>query len=159
MKDIDDKPPEDDETPKAVEPQKRITPNKGIVAIQGEVVDSDLDLDANEFAQLGPDDPRFSRPTYYRKGVRDQVFDSAKDSQGLVRDPLTGDVIDPDEPWDMGHKPGYEFRKHQKSAAERGISRKEFLDEYNNPDDFQPELPSSNRSHKGELLDDTYFGL
>ena len=28
-----------------------------------------------------------------------------------------------DEPWDMGHKPGYEFWKHQKSAKERGISR------------------------------------
>jgi hypothetical protein len=22
------------------------------------------------------------------------------------------------EPWDMGHKPGFEFRKHQKSAEE-----------------------------------------
>lgn len=25
-----------------------------------------------------------------------------------------------DEPWDMGHKPGYEFRKHRPSAQKRG---------------------------------------
>ncbi|MBD5001907.1 type IV secretion protein Rhs [Xanthomonas citri pv. citri] len=63
-----------------------------------------------------------------------------------------------DEPWDMGHKPGYEFRKHQQSAMERNISRKQFLDEHNNPDHYQPELPSSNRSHKGEDMTDDYFG-
>ncbi len=47
-----------------------------------------------------------------------------------------------DEPWDKGHKPGYEFRKHQLSSMERGITRKEFLDEHNNPDHYRPELPS-----------------
>ena len=30
----------------------------------------------------------------------------------------------------MGHKPGYEFRKHRASAQERGIDRKQFLDEH-----------------------------
>ena len=58
-----------------------------------------------------------------------------------------------------GHKPRYEFEKHQGSAIKRGISRKEFLDEHNNPDDYRPELPSSNRSHKGENHKNTYFGL
>ena len=71
---------------------------------------------------------------------------------------LTNKEMDPDEPWDMGHKPGYEFRKHAKSAEERGISRDQFLDEYNEPEHYRPELPSSNRSHKGEILDDDYFG-
>ena len=32
------------------------------------------------------------------------------------------------------------------------------LDEYNNSDHYRPELPSSNRSHKGEDLTDNYFG-
>lgn len=41
---------------------------------------------------------------------------------------------------------------------ERGITRKQFLDEHNNPDHYRPELPSSNRSHKGEDLTDDYFG-
>lgn len=63
-----------------------------------------------------------------------------------------------DKSWDMGHLPDYEFRKHKKSAEERGITREQFLDEHNNPDHYRPELPSSNRSHKGEDLTDDYFG-
>ncbi|MBG9917224.1 type IV secretion protein Rhs [Bacillus sonorensis] len=58
----------------------------------------------------------------------------------------------------MRHKPGFEFRKHQKSAMERGITKKQFLDEHNNLDHYHPELPSSNRSHKGEDMTDDYFG-
>ena len=30
------------------------------------------------------------------------------------------------ESWNIGHKPGFEFRKHKQSAEERGISRKKF---------------------------------
>jgi predicted ribonuclease toxin of YeeF-YezG toxin-antitoxin module len=63
-----------------------------------------------------------------------------------------------DKAWDMGHKPGHEFRKHQKSAANRGIDRKQFLDEHNNPSNYRPELPSSNRSHAVEDMTDIYFG-
>ncbi|MNV99865.1 Ribonuclease YqcG [compost metagenome] len=63
-----------------------------------------------------------------------------------------------EDPWDMGHNPGYEFRKHQISAAERGITRKQFLDEHNNYNHYRPELPSSNRSHSGEDPSDLYFG-
>jgi predicted ribonuclease toxin of YeeF-YezG toxin-antitoxin module len=101
---------------------------------------------------------KYRRPSKFRKGVRDKVWDNAKDSDGKVRDPLTKKVMNKEEPWDMGHKPGYEFRKHQISAAERGISRKQFLDEHNNPDHYVPELPSSNRSHKLEDDTDSYLG-
>jgi predicted ribonuclease toxin of YeeF-YezG toxin-antitoxin module len=66
--------------------------------------------------------------------------------------------MSPDEPWDMGHKPGYEFRKHQASARERGIPRDQFLDEHNDPSHYRPELPSSNRGHDGEDMTDNYFG-
>lgn len=100
----------------------------------------------------------YSRPSGFRKGVRDEVWEKAKDTEGKVRDPLTDTPMKKDEPWDMGHKPGFEFRKHQQSAMERGVTRKEFLDEHNNPDHYIPELPSSNRSHKGEDLTDNYFG-
>ena len=31
---------------------------------------------------------------------------------GQVRDPVTGRFMGKDKPWDMGHKPGYEFSKH-----------------------------------------------
>jgi predicted ribonuclease toxin of YeeF-YezG toxin-antitoxin module len=74
-----------------------------------------------------------------------------------VLDP-NGEIMDPSKRWDMGHKPGYEFRKHRDSANARGIDRKEFLDEHNIPDHYRPEPPSYNRSHQGEDLTDTYLG-
>ena len=41
-------------------------------------------------------------------------------------------------------------------AARR--SRKQFLDEYNNPEHYRPELPSSNRKHALEIKDGKYYG-
>jgi len=103
-------------------------------------------------------DPRYKRGKF-RKGVRDKAWDAAKGKDGKVRDPVTKKVMKKDEPWDMGHKPGYEHRKHVKSAAERDIDRKQFLDEYNEPSHYRPELPRSNRGHQGELKTDDYFGF
>ena len=100
----------------------------------------------------------YDRPTYFRKGMRDKTWDKAKDSHGRVRDPVTGRYMSKNAPWHMGHKPGFEFRKHQQSARERGISRKQFLDEYSNEDHFRPELPKSNMCHKGEDHTDKYLG-
>ncbi|HEX8499173.1 MAG TPA: GH-E family nuclease [Pyrinomonadaceae bacterium] len=100
----------------------------------------------------------YSRPSGYRNGIRDRAWENAKGPDGNVRDPHTNRIMDKNEPWDMGHRPGYEFRKHQQSAAERGIDRKTFLDEHNNPSHYRPELPASNRSHVGEDLTDTYLG-
>ncbi|WKB35366.1 GH-E family nuclease [Terrilactibacillus sp. S3-3] len=77
--------------------------------------------DTGEFAKT------YKRPSGYRKGVRDKVWEKAKTADGEVKDHVTGKLMNKNEPWDMGHKPGYEFRKHQQSAQERGISRKEFL--------------------------------
>ena len=102
--------------------------------------------------------PTYDRPSGFRKGVREEAWEKAKGKDGKVRDPMTQKEMSPDEPWDMGHKPGQEFRKHQESAAQRGIDRKQFLDEHNNPGKYQPELPSSNRSHRGEDMTDTYLG-
>jgi predicted ribonuclease toxin of YeeF-YezG toxin-antitoxin module len=87
------------------------------------------------------------------------VWDQAvEESTGQVRDPVTGRFMSKDKPWDMGHKPDYEFRKHQQSAAKREIDRKQFLDEHNDPSHYRPELPDSNRGHAGENLTDDYFG-
>jgi Ni/Co efflux regulator RcnB len=101
---------------------------------------------------------KYRRPTKFRKGVRDKSWDYSKESDGNVRDTLTKKVMDKNEPWDMGHREGYEFRKHQLSAAEREISRKQFLDEHNDYRHYRPELPSSNRSHLAEDPSDLYFG-
>ena len=104
-------------------------------------------------------DPRYKRGKF-RKGVRGKVWEQAKknSSDGQVRDPVSGKEMSPDEPWDMGHKSGLEHRKHVISAAERNLTRKQFLDEYNDASHYRPELPSSNRSHVGEDLTDDYFG-
>ena len=102
----------------------------------------------------------YKRPSGYRKGVRDKTWEEAKANSpdGIVHDPKTGKPINPNEPWDMGHKPGYEFRKHRASAQERGIDRKQFLDEHNDSSHYRPELPSSNRSHSCEDMTDQYLG-
>jgi predicted ribonuclease toxin of YeeF-YezG toxin-antitoxin module len=100
----------------------------------------------------------YRRPEKFRGGVRDTVWNSAKDTRGSVRDPVTGRYMGKSSPWDMGHREGYEFRKHADSARERGITRKQFLDEHNDPTHYRPELPSSNRGHRGELHTDDYFG-
>ncbi|MCD0501562.1 HNH/ENDO VII family nuclease, partial [Bordetella petrii] len=107
----------------------------------------------------GKPDSRYKRGKF-RKGVRDKVWDkeAAKSKDGVVRDPVTGRRMNKDEPWDMGHRPGMEHRKHVQSASRRNIDRKQFLDEYNDPSHYRPELPKSNRSHRGELKTDDYFG-
>jgi hypothetical protein len=96
----------------------------------------------------------YNRPSGYRAGVRDTVYDNAiEGATGVARDPVTGKFIKREGDWDMGHKPGYEFKKHQQSVEERGISREEFLNEHNDPSHYRPEIPSSNRGHRGESPD------
>lgn len=95
------------------------------------------------------------RPTY-RKGVVEEVWNNAKGPDGKVRDPNTGDIIDwkPGMPrkdvWDMGHKPGEEYRKLVDRFRRGKITKKEFFDMYNDPKNYRPELPSINRSGKFE---------
>lgn len=101
----------------------------------------------------------YSRPSGFRKGVRDKVWnDSVEPRTGRVRDPVTGQFMSKKKPWDMGHKPGQEHRKHAADAERRGISRDDYLNEHNDPNRYRPELPSSNRSHKGEDKTDNYAG-
>ncbi|MDP3549726.1 MAG: HNH/ENDO VII family nuclease [Novosphingobium sp.] len=92
----------------------------------------------------------YDRPSGFRKGVRDKAWDAAKGKDGKVRDPKTKQPMKKTDEWDMGHKPGYEFKKHQQDAMKRGIKRKQFLDEHNNPKHYRPELPSTNRGHSLE---------
>jgi RHS repeat-associated protein len=71
-----------------------------------------------------PDRSGYSRPSGFRKGVREKVWQEAVEPKtGRVRDPLSGRFMGEKKPWDMGHRPGHEFRKHQQSAAERCIDR------------------------------------
>ncbi|MFF7939801.1 HNH/ENDO VII family nuclease [Nocardia gamkensis] len=116
------------------------------------------DHNARKQLSLDPDDDTYSRVKSFRKGVRQTVFDMNKGLDGLVRDPLTGQVIYPDQNWHMGHKPGHEFWKARDHALRIGMSREEFLDQQNDPNIYRPELPESNCSHMGEDLTAAYLG-
>lgn len=102
----------------------------------------------------------YRRPSRYRAKVRDRTWQLAEErsADGLVRDPTTNQLLSKDGEWHMGHKPGQEFRMHQQSAADRGITRKQFLDEHNDPNRYHPELPDSNWSHRGEAPPEEYNG-
>ena len=106
----------------------------------------------------------YERPAWKNKTIED-VWSSAQDADARVYDrqskqEITWDRSKPrGEQWQMGHKPGYEFSKHQQSAAERGIEIKQFREEYNTSAHVEPELPKSNMSHKGEAPKGIYYGF
>ena len=86
----------------------------------------------------------------------DQVWENAKGPDGFVRDPNTGDIINwtPGEPrkgvWDMGHISGEKYSDMHDLYMNGDISKNEFLDWFNEPNNYRPELPSNNRSHRYE---------
>lgn len=140
--------------------------NKGVGS--SKVVKNDflLPLDLQYFAEgkkktkkkrLSVKEDPYQRPSGFRKGVRESVFNNAKDANGRVFDVQSGKEIKFTDSWDMGHLPGYEFRKHRASAQKRQITRKQFLNEHNDPSHYRPELPSSNRNHSDEAPDDIDF--
>lgn len=96
-----------------------------------------------------------SRPSF-RKGVVEEVWENAKGPDGLVRDPNTGEVINwtPGESrkgvWDMGHIPEAKYSEMHEAYMNGELTTKEFVDWYNDPHNYRPELPSNNRSHKYE---------
>ena len=96
-----------------------------------------------------------SRPSF-RKGVVEEVWENAKGPDGLVRDPNTGEVINwtPGESrkgvWDMGHIPEAKYSEMHEAYMNGELTTKEFVDWYNDPANYRPELPSNNRSHKYE---------
>ena len=99
----------------------------------------------------------YARPTF-TKALRAKVWEIAS-SAGKVLSP-SGKEIKPGDRWIVGHKPKYEFWKHQRSAAERGLSREQFIEEYNrDPDHYRPETPEDSSSHKYEDKTDAYLGF
>ncbi|MFC7620898.1 GH-E family nuclease [Microlunatus sp. GCM10028923] len=101
----------------------------------------------------------YKRPSRHRASVRAEVWPaSVEPGTGRVRDPETGSFMSVNKSWDMGHKPGYEFRKHELSAVHRGISRAQFLDEHNDATRYRPDLPQSNRSRRSEDASGAFLG-
>lgn len=95
-----------------------------------------------------------SRPSY-AKGQVDEVWEAAKQKNGKVYDPNTGEELIWDKTvkprsWDMGHLPGHEYRTLHEKYMSGKITKAEFLKEYRDPKNYQPESKSANRSHKYE---------
>jgi len=89
------------------------------------------------------------RRPYLRKATREAIEVRApRDVAGRPIDPNTGKAIE-GKP-DTGHKTGHEFRREKAAAEAEGLTQRGFNDRMNNPDLYQLEDRSSNRSHKHE---------
>lgn len=86
-----------------------------------------------------------------RTATKEAISKNApKDKNGNFIDPNTGQVIPAGSKFDIGHKPGYEWRCIVEAAITYGWTRQELIDYANNPNLYQVETRSSNRSHKYE---------
>lgn len=80
----------------------------------------------------------------YAKIVENQPVNEA----GEMIDPNTKQVLSGKV--DIGHKPGHEWRINKQEYERKKYTRKQVIEAENNPDIYQLEDPSSNRSHKYE---------
>jgi len=56
----------------------------------------------------------------------------------------------------MGNKQDQEWVKLRKQYLDGEVSWEQVLDEYNNPDNYIPQLPSTNKTDNGLKLNDLY---
>ncbi len=95
-------------------------------------------------APVGPAKGR----VYIRVSTRQAILNNAERlPNGDFVDPNTGEPIPKDGPYDIGHKPDYEWWKTQAKARVEGWTRRQVIEYENNPAHYQIEDPSSNRSH------------
>lgn len=59
--------------------------------------------------------------------------------------------------WQMGHRPGYEFRHLYKLWNEKRINEMQYLRLYRSPEFYQPECTKCNSSHKFESKSSLYL--
>jgi len=78
-----------------------------------------------------------------------------KNEDGKFLDANTGKVIEGS--YDLGHKPGHEWRRLEQKAQEHGWTQEELNAYAQNPSWYQVEDPHENRSHKHELPDEKQY--
>jgi len=97
-----------------------------------------------------------NRPSHRKRLHLDVWFTAESEGGGVVDDPNTHDVIHwkPKQPrkgvWDLGHKPNAKYSVYHQYYLDGDLTPAEFRDWYNNPENYRPELPGSNRGHKYE---------
>ena len=116
-------------------------------------------VDDDGIPHVDPSDPRpylnpKNRPSF-RKGIVDKVRDEFTDADGVLHD-WRGKPIDwqPGQPragiWDMGHKPGHKYSDVWRSYVNGEMTPQQFLDWYNEPQNYRVEFSSRNRAHIDE---------
>ncbi len=116
-------------------------------------------VDDDGIPHVDPSDPRpylnpKNRPSY-RTGIVDKVRETFTDADGVLHD-WRGKPVDwqPGQPragiWDMGHKPGHKYSDIWRSYVNGEMTPKEFLDWYNEPQNYRVEFSSRNRAHIDE---------
>jgi hypothetical protein len=96
-----------------------------------------------------------SRPSY-AKGQVATVWENAKDAQGRVYDPYTGEELFWDQTksragqWDMGHLPDFKYSQLHAQYMAGEITWGEFLRIYKDPKNYIPQSVKSNRGHQFE---------
>jgi hypothetical protein len=84
-----------------------------------------------------------------RKKVREKIDENTPTNENGDQLGPNGEVLKP-ESIDIGHKKGQEWRKRKKMHEEKGSTRKQVIEEENDPELYQKEDRSRNRSHKDE---------
>jgi hypothetical protein len=85
-----------------------------------------------------------------RKGTKEAIKDAApKTKDGRFIDPNTFKPIEKGEEV-FGHKTGQEWSKYKKDPANKNKTRKEVIEDQNDPNKYQIEDRKSNASHKFE---------
>ena len=85
-----------------------------------------------------------------RKGTKEAIKDLApKTEEGLFIDPNTNLPIEKGQEV-FGHKKGQEWSKYKNDPVNKNKTRKEVIEEQNNPNIYQIEDKKSNASHKYE---------
>ena len=91
-----------------------------------------------------------------KKQFEIDVYNNSVRSDGILRDPNTNAIINwkPGQPRkgvvDFGHKSGMSYQEMFRKYRNREITLAELKEFQFNPNNFQLEVPSSNRSHKYE---------
>jgi RHS repeat-associated protein len=96
-------------------------------------------------------EPAATRP-YMRVDTRKAILDATeKTPEGDFVDPNTREVIPKEGPFDIGHRPGYEWWRTQQIAREEGWTREQLIEYENDPSHFQIEARGVNRGRTFEL--------
>ncbi len=94
-----------------------------------------------------------NRPSYSSNQV-ETVWENAKQADGNVYDPYTGEQLswDRSKPrngqWDMGHTPDHQYQDLWKKYMNGEIGYDEFMRQYRDPGNYFPQSVNSNRSRR-----------